>query len=213
MQSANCNLVIGIVTSLDDPDRLGRVKVKYPYLSDEKSHWARLVTPMAGKNRGLFLRPEINDEVFVAFELNDVRRPYILGSVWSKADPHPPEEGRPTENNWRFIRSRSGHVVKLNDTQGQETIEIIDKSKNNKIIIDTAKNTITVAAADSIKVEAASIEVSGKSDVKISAPQIQVKGDASIKVEAPSIDMKASGQMTVDGGGMLTLKGGLVKIN
>ena len=76
-------IVIGLVTDLADPENLGRVRARYPYLGDEISDWARLVTPMAGKDRGVFFRPEVGDEVLVAFELGDVRRPYVLGSLWS----------------------------------------------------------------------------------------------------------------------------------
>src|SRR3954463_14197761 len=102
------SIVIGVVTSLDDPDGIGRVKVKYPHLEDEQSYWARLVSPMAGKGRGLFMRPEVDDEVAVGWEYNDPRRAYILGAVWSKTDTPPPDDGKKTENNWRFIKSRSG---------------------------------------------------------------------------------------------------------
>ena len=44
-------IVIGEVSSLDDPDRIGRIQVTYPHLNDQVSAWARLVTPMAGPTR------------------------------------------------------------------------------------------------------------------------------------------------------------------
>jgi uncharacterized protein involved in type VI secretion and phage assembly len=55
-------VVVGIVTNNQDPEKLGRVKVKYPWLSDsEESHWARMATLMAGKDRGSFYLPEVGD--------------------------------------------------------------------------------------------------------------------------------------------------------
>src|ERR1700722_18925249 len=101
-------IVIGIVDDLDDPEKLGRVRVKLPHLGGQMSDWAYLVTPMAGNNRGLFLRPEKNDQVLLAFSQGDPRFPYILGSMWSKPDPPPPDDGDAVKNNWRFIKSRSG---------------------------------------------------------------------------------------------------------
>ena len=42
-------LVVGVVTNNQDPDGLGRVKVRFPWLSDdEESHWARIAVPMGG---------------------------------------------------------------------------------------------------------------------------------------------------------------------
>src|SRR5690242_926559 len=101
-------IVIGLVKDLEDPQNLGRVRVTFPYLDDQLSDWARLVTPMAGKDRGVFFRPEVGDEVLVAFELGDVRRPYVLGALWSTTDTPPPDDGKAKDNNWRFIKSRKG---------------------------------------------------------------------------------------------------------
>ena len=83
-------MVIGIVTNNQDPDKLGRVKVRFPWLSDEdESQWARMLTPMAGDNRGMYFIPEVDDEVLVAFEQGDMRFPYILGALWNGEDKPP----------------------------------------------------------------------------------------------------------------------------
>ena len=71
-QNGTNGIVVGIVTDLEDPDGLGRVQLTYPHLEDQKSQWARLVSPMAGAERGTFFRPEVEDEVLVAFEHGDV---------------------------------------------------------------------------------------------------------------------------------------------
>jgi uncharacterized protein involved in type VI secretion and phage assembly len=191
-------IVVGVVTDLRDPERLGRVKVRYPNLADQQSDWARLVTLMAGPDRGVFFRPEVDDEVLVAYEQGDPRRPYVLGSVWSKADTPPSQSGRAEDNDWRFVRSRSGHVIKLNDKSGAETIEIVDKSGDNKIVVDTAKNRITISAGQVVTVEASTIEL---------------KGQAKVTVEAPDVELTASTSMTLKGGSSLTLQGGVVRIN
>ncbi len=139
-------VAIGIVTNNQDPDRLGRVKVKFPWLSDEdESAWARMVTPMAGKERGLYFLPEVDDEVLVAFEHGDLRSPYVLGALWNGKD-LPPVTNDDGKNNIRAIASRSGHVIRLNDEDGKEKIEIIDKSGKNSLVFDTASHTIRLSA-------------------------------------------------------------------
>jgi len=147
-------VVVGLVTNNQDPDGVGRVKVRFPWLSDQdESYWARIAAPMAGKDRGVYLLPEVDDEVLVAFEHGDIRRPYVVGALWNSKDT-PPASNDDGKNNIRIIKSRSGHVVKLNDEDGKETIEIIDKSKKNSIVVDTAKNTITIASDKDISLKA-----------------------------------------------------------
>ena len=114
-------VVVGLVTNNQDPDGQGRVKVKFPWLSDQdESHWARLAAPMAGQDRGAYFLPEVDDEVLLAFEHGDARFPYILGALWNGKDA-PPARNDDGKNNLRVIKSRSGHVIKLNDESGRET--------------------------------------------------------------------------------------------
>jgi len=80
-------VVVAVVTNNDDPEKLGRVKVKFPWLSDKnESSWARMLTPLAGQQRGFYHLPEPNDEVLVAFEFGDINRPIILGALWTGAN-------------------------------------------------------------------------------------------------------------------------------
>lgn len=206
-------IVIGIVVDIDDPDGMARVRVKLPYLNDATSQWARLASPMAGPDRGTFFVPEVGDEVLVAYLHGDIRFPYILGSLWNTVDPRPATDGKTSENNWRFIKSRCGHIIKLDDTEGNEKIEILDKSGNNLIVIDTAKNTITVSAGDTIHEEAPKITVKGANSVQVEAPTVEVVGGQKVTVSAPQVEMKAQAQMTIDGGASLTLKAGIIRLN
>lgn len=177
-------VVIAIVTNNQDPEGLGRVKVTFPWLSDEdESDWARLAVPMAGSQRGMYFLPEVEDEVLVAFEQGDIRFPYVIGGLWNGKDA-PPGNNDNGQNDIRVIKSRSGHVIRLNDEEGKETIEIIDKSAQNSLIFDTASNTI-------------SIETQG--DITLSAPQ------GSIKLDAQTIEIKSSADSTVEAGSTLDL--------
>lgn len=193
-------VVVGIVTNNQDPDGLGRVKVRFPWLSDEdESHWARVLTPMAGNNRGLYLLPEVDDEVLVAFQHGDIRFPYVLGALWNGKD-KPPADNADGKNNLRTLKSRSGHIIRLDDSDGAEKIEIIDKSTKNSIVIDTAANTITIAADADITIKASS----GK--LTLEGKGIAIKSQAEVTIEASqNLDLKANSQ--------LNIKGSVVNIN
>jgi uncharacterized protein involved in type VI secretion and phage assembly len=192
MQREN-GILIGIVTDLKDPDGLGRVRVRFPYLGDQSSAWAKISTPMAGKNRGFFFRPEVDDELLVAFELGDPRRPYVLGGLWSKVDTPPRDDGDAEKNNWRFIQSRSGHILKFDDTKGSERMELIAKDGKHKIVIDSSGDKIQILCE------------SGNVEIKAPAGKVQI--------EASEAEIKTSGSMTLQAGGEMTIKGSVVNIN
>lgn len=193
-------VVTGVVTNNQDPEGIGRVKVKIPRISsDDESYWARVVTPMAGAEKGFFFLPEVDDEVLVAFECGDPARPYIIGSLWNGVN-KPPLTNDDGKNDIRLIKTRSGHIIRLTDKDGEEKIEIIDKSEANSIVFDTAKNTITITADKDIVLSAAN----GK--VKIDAKDVEIKASAGVKIAAGS-------ELKAEASGTMTLKGATVNIN
>lgn len=187
-------VVVGIVTNNKDPDKIGRIKVKFPWLSDEEeSNWARVASLMAGKEQGIFILPEVDDEVLVVFEHGNINMPYIIGSLFNGKDV-PPETNSDGKNNIRMIKSRSGHMIKIDDTDGKEKIEIVDKTKKNMITIDTKENKISIASGKDIEISAPN----GK--VTIDAQDLEIKSSSSTKIEASAnMDLKASGKMNVKG--------------
>ena len=113
MQREN-GILIGVVRAdLKDPDGLGRVRVRFPYLDDQQSAWAKICSPDGGQEPWTLFRPKVDDELLVAFEMGDPRRPYVLGALWSKTDTPPADDGNAEKNNWRFIQSRSGHIFTI----------------------------------------------------------------------------------------------------
>ncbi len=193
-------VMVGIVTNNQDPEKLGRVKVKIPRLSgSDESDWTRVASLMAGKDRGTFFLPEVGDEVLLAFEGGDISRPYVIGALWNGVDT-PPETNSDGKNGLRFIKSRSGHLIRFNDQEGSEKIEIIDKSGKNLVTIDSKTNKLTLSADGDIEISAA------KGKVTIQAKELEIKTTAGVKIEASAgMDLKASGNMTV--------KGAMVNIN
>jgi uncharacterized protein involved in type VI secretion and phage assembly len=184
-------VAFAIVTNNSDPEGLARVKVALPWLGEAaESDWARVVAPMAGPQRGVYFLPEVDDEVLVAFEQGSPAAPYVLGGLWNGKD-KPPESNSDGKNDRRTITSRSGHVIRLTDTKGQEQIEITDSSGNNSIVISTKDNSITVSAKGDITVKAGG------------ALTLQAQGDLAVKGEAVTLEAQAD----------MTIKGKAVNIN
>jgi uncharacterized protein involved in type VI secretion and phage assembly len=197
-------VVVGIVTNNQDPEKLGRVKVKYPWLSDsEESHWARMATLMAGKDRGSFYLPEVDDEVLLAFEHGDVRFPYVIGMLWNGKDT-PRYDNSDGKNDLRVITSRSGHefIFNDNDQQGQVTIHT---RKNHTITLDDS------AGGEKISI----VDRTGNNSIVIDSNQnsIAVKSATMLTIDSKIIEIKASGTMKLEATGTMTIKGALVMIN
>ncbi|HSM23283.1 MAG TPA: VgrG-related protein [Anaerolineaceae bacterium] len=240
-------VVTALVTNLEDPDKLGRVQVKFPWLPKDKSAelsstWARIASIGAGNDRGIFILPEINDEVLVAFEHGDMNFPYVVGSLWNGKDKPPLNHSSATSNkevNNRIIKSRSGHVIELNDEKGKEKIIIKDKSEKNIIEFDTKNKSITFKAEGDLIFESGgkfNITSTGDFSVKSkakaslesqSAMSLESKQKATMKagqselalqmtgssLKGTQIEINGTAKTEVKSGAMVQIQGAIVKIN
>lgn len=181
------SIVIGTVTNNSDPDGMGRVRVKFPSLdSTIEGWWARIASPSAGKDRGLLMMPIPGDEVLVAFEHDDPRRPYVIGSVWNAKD---------KPNN---LVQKDGSFVLQSDKQiqmkGKQAISV----KGDKELKIETTGAITQKTSNKLDIQASG-------DAAVKAMNINIDGSANITI-------KAAGSLTVQASGMLTLKGSNVMI-
>ncbi|MEY8199867.1 MAG: phage baseplate assembly protein V [Colwellia sp.] len=202
-------VVIALVSDNKDPKNLGRMKVRYPLLhSNLESGWVRMVSFMAGKDRGGYFLPEVDDEVLVAFQFGNINTPYVIGALYSGVD-SPSQNNEDGKNNIREIKSRSGHVIRFDDKSSAEKIEIIDKTGNNKIMISSDDNTISISTDQDIKVEALKgtvavsgqdIKLKGSNSISLNASEISIKADSSLSLQSgSSTDIKAGGSVSVEG--------------
>lgn len=196
-------IVVGLVTNVNDPDGMGRVKVKFPWLDDTlESNWARLSGIGAGANRGIFWLPEVNDEVLVAFEHGNFDSPYVVGAVWNGTD-KPPEAMsdavKSGKTEVRTFKTRLGHIIRLTDDASKKTIEIIGASNKTSIKLDEVNSKITITS---------------QGDIELAATQKLTLKGAQVAIEGQSqVNVKSSGTGALEASGPLTVKGAVVNIN
>jgi phage protein D/phage baseplate assembly protein gpV len=143
-------MVATVKNNINDPERLGRVQVSFPELSDGNfSRWARVATFMAGGSLsdswGGYFLPDVGDEVFVAFEHGDINRPVVVGSVWN-GKARPPEANK-DQNARKMIRTKTGMQILFDETSGQECLSIQDKP-GNSITLRSARNAESLTIKD-----------------------------------------------------------------
>lgn len=217
-------VVPAVVTNLNDPEYLLRVRVKFPWMpptsngSEIESAWAKIASPDAGKERGWAFQPEVNDEVLVAFEHGDVDRPYVVGRLWNSKD-KPPEQQQSLVANGkverRVIYSRSKHKIVLDDTQGRAQITVED-SKGNYLLIDTQNDSITVKATRDITLDAgANVTIKARQNITLEAgmgikgtakTNIDLTANAAYNLEAMTVAIKAKAAASLEANGTLNLK-------
>lgn len=166
-------VVTGTVKSLDDPQGQGRIEVHFPWLSEtQRSAWAPVAVPLAGKDRGQFFMPEIDDEVLVAFEHGDFDHPFIIGFLWNGVDT-PPE----TTNKNRVIKTPGGHTIRFEDTDGAKKV-IIRSNAGHTVLLDDNQHEVKVSG------EGGSNEIT----IQTTTGVVTVKATTQVSVQAPQIE-------------------------
>ena len=174
------------VKSLEDPDGQGRIKIALAAVPDPDNAsceiWARVATLFAGNNRGSWFMPDVGDEVLIAFEQGDPRRPYVLGGLWNGVDK--PSQSASKANNLKSITTRNGVKLTFDDSQGQETLKLETPGGQTVTLKDgPGQIEIKDSNGNSVKLEASGISIDAASRLSINAPQISISSSM-ISVDA-----------------------------
>lgn len=229
-------ITLAEVTSIKDPDHIGRVRCRM--LSTDKDSgdlgWAFVATPYAGKDRGIFFLPNEKDIVLIAFESGDVRRPYVIGSIWGGGQDAPVKITE--KNDTCMIKTKQNNTITLSDTEKRESItvetpgghhvvlndetglmQIGDKNNKNSVTLNSKQGTLEVKCVNKVTLkvgelnltldgQTGNVSLSGAMNFSVDSDQIKLQAKASAEI-------KSSGQATVASGGITVVKGGMVKIN
>jgi uncharacterized protein involved in type VI secretion and phage assembly len=234
-------IVTATVVDIKDPENRARVKVNFPWLCDEgdmkniegrqgnkekrsDSAWAPVASFMGGPDRGGYFIPEPGDKVLVTFHNGDINRPYIIGSVWDD-DARPPEKmDSDGKNNYRSFISRSGSILRFDDTEeeekillkgaqqgkhyiiievtkGNEKIGIVDDQGGNRITLDTASNSITIESKEG------NIELKApRGTFKVDARNVDIRAKSGVNIRASNVRVRASRSVEVKSKAPMTLE-------
>jgi uncharacterized protein involved in type VI secretion and phage assembly len=205
-------VMIAIVTNIVHDTGDYRVKVRYPTLPNggadgEESFWCRIVSHMAGKDRGIFWLPEVEDEVLVCFLNGDFNQGVILGAFWGGHDKpiysNKDAAGKVTENAFqgkheakkndlRVFRSRVGHQLVFNDNASEPRVALHSKQKH-RIVLDDKDNAPTqIEIYDGKEENYILIDTKNKKiTIESKTGDMLLKCKETFRVEAKKIEMKS----------------------
>jgi uncharacterized protein involved in type VI secretion and phage assembly len=195
-------LALAEVTSVADPEGLGRVEVRLwglqGFPGQTLKAWARVATAFAGSGRGAFLLPDVGDEVLVGFVEGDPRHPVVIGSLWNGRQ-RPPEQlggNRRKIDRWS-LKTRAGtRIAIVEEEAASPRISLTTPAGVTVELDDQGGGQLTCQAQGStIRVDASGVSVRTGSTVSVNA--------AHVGVTAPIV--------TVDAG--LTSFSGIVQCN
>ena len=200
----------GFVVDNEDPQRLARVRLRVPSLLGEaETSWALPCLPCGGlSNRGLFTVPEVGAQVWVEFEGGNLDYPIWTGTFWQQSGDIPEEVQ--DQHTTKVFRTAKGHVLLLEDKDGEETIRLLhaggaklEMDKDDKLLLtDKNDDRLTLDAQNSTVV----LEDAGGNTLTMDSSGIVLE-DAN----GNTITMAASG-ITLSTSGTLSLEGSMVQL-
>jgi uncharacterized protein involved in type VI secretion and phage assembly len=152
LQSLMKGLVLAEVVDVDDPEKLGRVKVSFLTLSaTEPGDWCDIARPLASGGFGIWVQPLPGDLVVAGFLEGRIEKPVILGAIFT-GDAKPPTDKQPQV----MLQTRSGHSLLFDDTEGDEAITLTDKTGN---MLKMSKDGITIESPKDITLKGKNVTV------------------------------------------------------
>jgi phage protein D len=196
------SLVIGVVTNNDDPEKMGRVRVKFPGLDErQEGWWARVASPSASGKRGMMMMPLIDDEVVVGFEHGDSRRPFVLGSLWNgtgKPDALAAEGGGKPDGSFNLHSDKKVAISSDGD------LALTSKAKLDA----KATSDFSLSTDGKLGVTAKGSEIT----ITCGGGSIAVKQDGSITLKGTQITVDASAKLALTSSGVVQVRGSQIML-
>jgi uncharacterized protein involved in type VI secretion and phage assembly len=214
------------VTDNKCPEGLYRVKVRYPMQVNgapggETSHWARIVTFGAGLNRGMYVLPEVGDEVLIAFDHGDIAHPFVIGSLWDGqenktlqnfSDPVGerkfPNKEQDSKNNLRFYKSRAGHYLEFHDDKDDKVQRVSLRTKQgHHLLLDDKNGALKAELRDAKDENYLLLDTQNKKiTLETKTGDMLIKAKNTIDIQCKTLNVKSDQETNFDAGSNWNMK-------
>ncbi len=210
-------LTVGKVTNNKDDQNMGRVKVRFPGMSQSfETGWARLVTVGAGAKRGAVWLPEVDDEVLVGFEGGDARQPVVIGGLFGDKSTMPKIELKDGQVQSRAMTSRLGHVISFLDgsSDAQQAVEVVLSTGEHKIHLGKDKLTVAVPAGVPAEITAgqASLKFDKSGNITLEGVNITINAKEKVSVQCTEGSVEAKATLDLKANAKLGVSGAIIEV-
>jgi phage baseplate assembly protein gpV len=137
-----------VVTQIDDPDGLGRVRVSLPSFENVETDWINVVSIGAGGGKGLMIQPDVGDDVLVLLAHENPAQAVVIGGLYAARGT--PDAGIESGAVRRYtLLTPGGQRVKLDDA-GQ----VIRLENSDGSFVELSPEKVSVHAARDLEIEA-----------------------------------------------------------
>lgn len=241
-QGGGFTLTLAKVTNIKDDKKLNRVKCLPIGAPDkEETDWCYVMAPMGGKDRGLFLFPQVGDLVVLGYIGGDPHRPIVLGCFWNNETKAPIEikDGKAEDYCLRTpqkieimlhdekkkekltVTMPSGTKVELDDEK--KKISIQDKKGDNALLMDLQKGEIQLKAKSKLTLSAGKTTITleqggnitekGNGTISMDGASIKGKAKGALQMQGMDAEVKANASLKLSASGPASLKGAILKLN
>lgn len=227
-------LTARVVELKQGDDDFSQVKVKFPWDAKYSSCWLRVAQLYAGNGWGSYFVPRLGQEVIIQFLNGDLNRPVVAGALYNTDNPAPPYSR--TQSG---IRTQGRHYNELvfDDKTGAERVHLQagrdftflvkhderGEIRNDQQLLVARNRTVTLQNGNEVKtVRSGSATLTAQKTIRIeSATQIElvvgsskmVIGPQSVSISTTQLSIEGNAKVSAQAGGLMEIKGGIVKIN
>jgi len=174
-RSGSTASTLGLVSGVDDPDGMGRVRVVLPNYGGVETSWLHVVVPGAGPDKGLIALPDVDDQVLVLLLNEDPDQAIVLGGLYGVNGP--PDAGVEDGAVRRYTFTTPGaQRIRLDDEE--ETIQI---ENSNGDFIRLAPEEVRLGDSQG-------------SQIELTPGRCRIHAAADLDIEAPGKKITISGQ-------------------
>jgi phage protein D/phage baseplate assembly protein gpV len=141
-------VTLGVVSDVDDSDKLGRVRVDLPAYGGLDAGWLGVVFPGAGKGKGIIALPDPHDTVLVVLPGGEPAAGIVIGSLYGAVEPYDAGIDGSKSKRWS-MRTANGQAFVIDDEGGKMRLQ-----NKTGSFVELTPDLMTVHAATDLVVEA-----------------------------------------------------------
>ena len=203
----------GFVVDNQDPEKLGRLKVKVPsVLGETETGWALPCFPFGGlAGHGLFLVPEVDAQLWIEFEEGELSRPIWTGTFFQKSADVPAEATEGDGTKTRLLKTPGGHVLRFDDETDKEKFQLLHPGGTEIAIDEKGILTLTDQGGSKVTLDPDAgkliVEDSNGNTLTMDSSGTVVEDKNGNKIEMAAAGINVEGQKIVVKGTQVVLGG------